>query len=292
MEFSWLYTFLTAAKCGNFRRTAELLYISQPSVTVHIHNLEKELGVELFGRKGRRVQLTEEGRRYIPHAEQLLEIYQKGKEDLQSFSQGYTASLSLAISPLIADTVLPFVLKRYMTEHPNVEVSVKVLESTEIEKAVLNEEIDLGLSSLSTTDPDLQCEVLFTDEVKLIAPHDGADAESAPPLDEEEIITKNHLLTDNHPVYWDTLAREIKYKFPNVKMMKVSQIHITKRFIIEGLGVSFLPVSTVRRELLEGWLLEVPCTTITLPQANTYAIIKHNHSKQKEFMKFLLNYRI
>lgn len=178
-----------------------------------------------------------------------------------------------------------------MNKHPTVEVSVKVLESEEIEKAVLSEEIDLGLSCLETTDRELHCQILFTDEVKLIVPHDGADAESAPPLDEEEILTSNYLLTENHPVYWQSLTREVKHKYPNIKMMKVSQIHITKRFIIEGLGVSFLPLSTVRRELLEGWLLEVS-TTIPLPKAHTYAIIKHNHSKRQEFMTFLQNYRI
>ncbi|WP_102272932.1 LysR family transcriptional regulator [Cytobacillus massiliigabonensis] len=292
MEFSWINTFLVAAKNGNFRRTAELLYISQPSVTVHIQNLEKELGVQLFEREGRKMKLTEEGRRYIPHAEKLIEIYQRGIEDLQSFSQGYTSKLSLAISPLIADTILPFVLKKYMTIHPHVEISVMVLESLDIEKAVLNDEIDIGLSCLHSTNPELYCEVLFKDEVKLIAQHDGLDAESAPPLDEEEVLLKNYLLTDNHPVYWEILSREVKYKFPSVKMMKVSQIHITKRFIVEGLGVSFLPVSTVRRELIEGWLLEVPCSTITLPEAHTYAIMKYNHSMQKEFMRFLMNYRL
>ncbi|WP_313802317.1 LysR family transcriptional regulator [Cytobacillus sp.] len=292
MDFSWIHTFLVAAKNGNFRRTAELLYISQPSVTVHIQNLEKELGVQLFDREGRKMKLTEEGRRYIPHAEKLMETYQKGVEDLHSFNQGYTSKLSLAISPLIADTILPFVLKKYITIHPHVEISVKVLESMDIEKAVLNDDIDIGLSCLHSTSPELYCEVLYKDEVKLIAQHDGLDAESAPPLDEEEVLMKNYLLTDNHPVYWETLSREIKYKFPSVKMMKVSQIHITKRFIVEGLGVSFLPVSTVRRELIEGWLLEVPCSSIKLPEANTYAILKYHHSKQKEFMKFLMNFRI
>ncbi|MGN7401827.1 LysR family transcriptional regulator [Cytobacillus praedii] len=292
MEFSWINTFLVAAKTGNFRRTAEFLYISQPSVTVHIQNLEKELGVQLFEREGRKMKLTEEGRRYIPHAEKLMEIFQKGVEDLQSFSQGYTSKLSLAISPLIADTILPFVLKKYMTIHPHVEISVKVLESLDIEKAVQNDDIDIGLSCLHSTNPELYCEVLYKDEVKLIAQHDGLDAESAPPLDEEEVLMKNYLLTDNHPVYWETLSREVKYNFPSVKMMKVSQIHITKRFIIEGLGVSFLPISTVRRELIEGWLLEVPCSTITLPEAHTYAIMKYNHSMQKEFMRFLMNYRL
>jgi len=292
MEFQWLNTFLVAAKLGNYRKAAEFLYISQPSVTVHIQNLEKELGVQLFEREGRKMKLTEEGRRYIQHAEKLLQVYKEGLKDIQSYSQGYSTKLSIAISPLIADTILPFVLKRYMKIHPNVEISVKVMESLEMEKEVLNEEIDIGLSCVMSSDPKLICETLYEDKVKLIVAHDGLDAESAPPLDEAEVLTKNYLITDNHPVYWDSLKREISYKYPNTKMMKVSQIHITKRFIIEGLGVSFLPASTVRRELLEGWLLEVPCSSINLPKADTYALMKYEHSKHKEFMKFLRNYRI
>lgn len=55
MEFKWLYTFITAAETGNFRKTAELLYISQPSVTVHIKQLENDIGVLLFHREERKL---------------------------------------------------------------------------------------------------------------------------------------------------------------------------------------------------------------------------------------------
>jgi LysR family transcriptional repressor of citA len=65
MEFQWLNTFITAAECGNFRRTAEILFISQPTVTVHIKLLEAELGVQLFEREGKKVKLTEAGKRYL-----------------------------------------------------------------------------------------------------------------------------------------------------------------------------------------------------------------------------------
>jgi len=292
MEFSWINTFLVAAKCGNFRKTADLLFMSQPSVTVHIQNLEKELGVQLFLREKRQVKLTKEGRRFITHAQLLLDSYQSGLEDMRSFSQGYSSKLSIAISPLIADTILPFMLKKYMTRHPHMEVSVKVVESKDIEKEILADEVDVGLSCLHSSNPDLLCEILTTDKVLLIAPHDGMDAESAPVLDEEEVLTSSYLLTDNHPVYWEELSRMVRRKFPKVRMMKVSQIHVTKRFIVEGLGVSFLPESTVRKELLEGWLLEVPCPSIKLPEACTYAIMKDSHPKKIEFMEFLRNYRI
>jgi LysR family transcriptional regulator, repressor for citA len=291
MEFQWLNTFVTAADCGNFRRTAELLYISQPSVTVHIKQLEKELGILLFHREGRKIKLTEEGKRYLIHAKRLLEVYQHGLEDLNTFSQGYTRKLTLGISPLIADTILPYVLKSYTKQYPEVEISVKIIESVEIEQAVLKEEVDLGLSCLNSTNQSLICKLLAKDSVILVAPHDGRDSESAPPLDEEEVLTTHYLLTHNHPGYWDLLSRVVKSKYPSVRMMKVSQVHITKRFIIEGLGVSFLPTSTVRRELLEGRLIEVQCESINLPEANTYAIMKYEHSKQIEFLKFISNFR-
>lgn len=292
MEFQWLTTFITAAKCGNFRRAAELLYISQPSVSVHIKQLEKELGIYLFDRDGKKIKLTEEGKRYLGHAKRLIEVYQNGLEDLHSFSQGYTAKLTIGISPLIADTILPYVLKSYTNHHPEVEISVKIIDSIDIEQAVLKEEVDIGLSCLNTTHPNLICELLSNDRVILVAPHDGRDSESALPLDEEEVLTTNYLLTDNHPGYWDYLCSVVKSKFPSVRMMKVSQIHITKRFIVEGLGVSFLPISTVRRELLEGRMLEVICQSIHLPESNNYAIMKYDHSKQREFLRFIGNYRL
>ena len=137
MEFSWLQTFLVAAECSNFRKTADLLFMSQPTVTVHIQNLEKELGVQLFLRDKKRVELTKEGRRFIVHAQSLMNSYQNGLKDMQSFSQGFSSKLSIAISPLIADTILPHMLKKYMTKHPHVEVSGKVVESIDIEKEIL-----------------------------------------------------------------------------------------------------------------------------------------------------------
>ncbi|MGM8214836.1 LysR family transcriptional regulator [Bacillaceae bacterium W0354] len=61
-------TFITVSELKNFRKAAEALYVSQPTVTVHIQALEKELGVTLFERNQRHVKLTEEGRLYLPYA--------------------------------------------------------------------------------------------------------------------------------------------------------------------------------------------------------------------------------
>ncbi|MGD6775087.1 LysR family transcriptional regulator [Sutcliffiella horikoshii] len=292
MELNWLKTFVIAAEHGNFRKASELLYISQPTVTVHIKQLEKEVGADLFVREGRKVMLTEAGRSYLKHVKTLLAFHEEGISELQSIQQGFTSQLTIGISPLIADTILPFVLKQFIQSHSNIGISVKIIESIKIEQAVEHEEVDIGLSCLPNRKTDLKCHSLYEDPLVLVVPHDGFDLETGSPLDEEDIFRQHTLLTHNHPGYWDDLCQKIKSKYPYTKMMKVSQTHITKRFIIEGLGASILPESTVRREILEGRLLEVDCRSIILPDAKTYALMKYEHSLQKEFLKFLSQYRI
>ncbi len=292
LEFQWLKTFITAANYLNYRQTAEALYISQPSVTVHIRHLEKALATTLFKKEGRSMRLTKAGKQFLPYAKQILASFEDGKKALSHYTQGYTSSLSIGISPIIADTILPFALKNYMRKHPFVEVAVHVLESEEMEKALFEEDIDIGLSCNLPNSREVQYQILYSEDVKLIIAHDGKDAESAPPLEEEDILFHHLLITDNHPIYWSKLKNDLHYQYAFIKTMKVSQIHISKRFIIEGLGVSYLPLSTVRRELMEGWLLEVPQSKITLPQAHTYAWMKKENNQQMDFMKYLQNYRL
>src|SRR4051812_40242293 len=125
MDLKWLRTFITAAKHENFRKTAEELFISQPTVTVQIKLLEEEIGSTLFQRDGRKVGITEDGRRFLPHAQKLLASYEAGMSDLNRYRQGYTQKLTLAISPLIAESIMPFALKRYMNLHSEIEINVQ-----------------------------------------------------------------------------------------------------------------------------------------------------------------------
>ncbi len=91
------------------------------------------------------------------------------------------------------------------------------------------------------------------------------------------------LLTHNHPDYWDDLLRQVRIQFPFVRTMKVTQTHITKRFIKEGLGVSFLPLSAVRSELAAGSMIEIPCEFAQMPSAGAYAIALYENEKRKPF---------
>ncbi|MBU5246531.1 transcriptional regulator CitR [Bacillus halotolerans] len=289
MDFKWLHTFVTAAKYENFRKTAETLFLSQPTVTVHIKQLEKEISCKLFERKGRQIQLTDEGRAYLPFALRLLDDYENSMAELHRVRQGYSQTLQLAVSPLIADTVLPSVMKRYTSMNTETEIAVKIFESAEISSLIKAGEADIGLSCLKVQSSSLTCHCLYKDPVVLVAPPDQRFT-SDEEIDAKEVLEQYLLLTHNHPDYWDDLLRQVRVTFPFVRTMKVTQTHITKRFIKEGLGVSFLPLSTVKRELEEKQLHRIPYHSVQLPYAGAYAIALYENKKEKKFLDFLSHF--
>ncbi len=280
MDFKWLHTFVTAAKYENFRKTAETLFLSQPTVTVHIKQLEKEISCKLFERKGRQIQLTDEGRAYLPYALRLLDDYENSMAELHRVRQGYSQTLQLAVSPLIADTVLPSVMKRYTAMNTETEMAVTIFESAEIASLIKAGEADIGLSCLKVQSSSLSCHCLYKDPVVLVAPPDQRFIEDKE-IDAKEVLEQYLLLTHNHPDYWDDLLRQVRVTFPFVRTMKVTQTHITKRFIKEGLGVSFLPLSTVKRELAEKQMIRIPYQSAQLPYAGAYAIALYENKKEK-----------
>ncbi len=287
MNMNWLRTFVAAATFENFREASEKLYLAQPTVSVHIQQLEKHIGSKLFIKSGRRVVLSEAGRQFLPHASKMVEQYEQSLRHMTGWRQGYHRKLTLAVSPLIAATVLPYVLHQFMKNYPSIEVVVKVSESNEIGELIAKNFVDFGLSRMKSIQPHVINEEIGADPIVLVVPHDGGDAETSLPLSLSEFCTHSTLLTHSHPGYWDDLLIELRSRYEGIRTMVVSQVHITKRFIEEGLGFSFLPRSSVQRELLEGRMLQVDTSEIRLPEVHTYLVYHHLSDEAEIFKEFI-----
>ncbi|MCR6107767.1 LysR family transcriptional regulator [Salipaludibacillus agaradhaerens] len=287
MNITWLRTFLIAAEYENFYKTSEVLFLSQPTVTVHIRKLEKELGIPLFMKKGRNVRLTSYGREFLKHAQAIMANMDEGIDHIEKLRQGYNKTLTIAVSPLIASTYLPFWMKQFLKTNSHVEIDVHVLESHLIAEEVDKGKADIGLSRQESRRSDLICEKIYEEPVKIVAPYALDKFPLASSVTLEEIINTYVLLTHNHPGYWDPVLLELKNAYRQVRTMKVSQVSITKRFIEEGIGFSILPHSTLTRELAEQRIREVTSSTITLPLAATYYIQKFETYITNRFIKTL-----
>lgn len=268
MDLKLLRTFVTAAELENFHQTAEQLYLTQPTVTAHIRQLEEALGFHLFERIAKRVRLTPAGRRFVPHARRVIATYEQAIHEMTAWRQGFDTRLQVVASPLVATSVLPGLLKRFTQEHPHVEVVILTSVSPEIGQTVAAGEAHVGLSRAPSIHPDTTSTVLYEDPVLLVA-SPGLSGHS----DWKEILGHQLLLTGNHPVYWDALLQAVSERQPHLRMLAVDRVDITKRMLEEGLGVSFLPRSSVVRELQEGRLLSVPVPDMPLPMAATYLVL-------------------
>jgi len=287
VQLEWLKTFVIAGTHENFRIAADKQFITQPAVTFQIKQLEKEIGLRLFERNGRRIALTEAGELFLKYAEQILNDYSQALEALAAYKKGYRTHLTIAASPLVASTQLTYIIRRFIHRYPNVEVAVQVMESHDIESAVVEGKADVGLSRAGAVRKNVEQTVISEDPVVMVIPYEEGFSDSGASIDLESIFHKYTLITHNHPEYWDDLLKDLRARY-TFKTMVVSQVSTTKRFIEEGIGFSFLPHSTVRREIAEGRLAIVDEHPFDLPTTRTYLLKHRATARARRFERFVL----
>ncbi len=290
MDLRVLRTFQAAAHLENFRETAERLGLSQPTVSAQVRELELELGEALFDRSGRRVRLNQAGQVFLTHAEQALKAYDLGRQAVRDHQRQAADHLAIAIAPEPARTLLPRALHRYCDLRPDARVSVEVVPSVQIPALVEGGTADLGIGQIAAN-PEryaVHCRELLHDRVVLVARHDGLDHDQAPAF-WRNLISEQRLLSYGHPAYWPDLLQVLEHAGLHPRVLRVTQVELTRRLVEEGIGVSFLPERSVRRELLEGRLMEVPTPGLLLPAAPTFLILPHEPVSEpaKDFLEAL-----
>lgn len=269
MNIKWIETFIVAAKYENFRRASEELFLTQPAITKHIKKLEEYLNIKLFERNGKAIYLSPAGHKFLPYAQEIMMTFDTELDEFEGWKQGYKRKLTIAAAPQIASSILPRVLREFMDQNPDIEVFINVLKSYKIGKEISVGRADIGLSRIKPIQTNIDCRAIHEDSVIFVAPpNDGII------YDEKMILEKYKLITHNHPDYWDTLLNDIKRNYPSIRTMKVNQIEITKKFIEQGLGISLLPYTMVKKELETKKLLEINPDKINLPFSFTYLLTK------------------
>jgi DNA-binding transcriptional LysR family regulator len=146
----WLNAFHAVARSGGFTAAAKLLNIGQPTVSMHVSALEAQFGVELFHRRGRRVELTALGRELLTITEGLFGREEEAIELLRAAQARETGSLRIgAIRPLDAMEICAGVLKQY----PNLRLAVSLVSAPDVLNGLLNFDFDAGVIGDPTDDP-------------------------------------------------------------------------------------------------------------------------------------------
>jgi LysR family cyn operon transcriptional activator len=170
VEIRHLRYFLAVAGAGSFSRAADRLGISQPSVSQQMRDLEANLRVSLFQRRGKRILLTSAGLIFQEHARAILRQLENFLDELSSGSAQLRGALHLGIVPWLDVALAPQLLGLFAARHPGVNLTVTEISSDDIETALEEGRLDVGLGFLTHHSPNLRYELLCNDEFALIVP--------------------------------------------------------------------------------------------------------------------------
>lgn len=169
MEDTRLKVFYTVATHLSFTKAASLLCLSQPAVTKHIANLESQYQVKLFERNGHNIKLTAAGLTFLEKSKKILSLYNELSYAMHAYNQIYSGKLRLGASTTIAQYILPEILALFNKFYPEVELTVLNDNSQNIERALINEEIDLGLVENVNRNKALSYTPFLNDDLILVS---------------------------------------------------------------------------------------------------------------------------
>lgn len=254
-----LKTFLVVAATSSFTRAGAELGYSQSSVTTHIQNLERELGVPLFDRFGRKVILTEFGRQMLEYAKQLLALAEEAKAAVRK--HGIPGGPLSAGAPAAVITYrMPEVLRRFQTLYPHVHLSVTARSDS---RAPVDEVLDGTLDLAVIVDELVHSEQLATSclwsEEILIVKAPDYEFSNAGPFHWEEFSAARVLLTDRTCTFrllFERILRAAQASLTDT--LELGTIEAVKECVVSGMGLAVLPRMALATELKHKRLVSLP----------------------------------
>ncbi|MDQ8728022.1 LysR substrate-binding domain-containing protein [Bradyrhizobium sp. LHD-71] len=176
INFKLLGTFLAVAENASFSKAAEQTHISLPAVSMQVKNLEERLGVALFQRTTRRVELTVEGEQLMVSARKAMAELDSALTRIQQAADMQQGHLSLACVPTVASAKLPALMTSFARQHPRISVRVRELMQPELLQAVRRREVDFAIGPEPERLGEFQFRAIFVDDYMALLPADHSAA--------------------------------------------------------------------------------------------------------------------
>lgn len=168
-----LKVFRAVAEQLNFHKAAEQLFLTQPAVTLQIKALESDLGVRLFDRASGRVSLTRQGSILLEYANKLAAMVFEAERKLSCKDSKVSGELSLGVSTTIAQYVLARLLRAFIADYPNIDLTLHSGNTRQIVQLLLDGKVSVGLIEGPARDRGVRSEPFMEDELVPIAAVDA-----------------------------------------------------------------------------------------------------------------------
>lgn len=174
--------FIAVSKVGSFTQAADMIGLTQPALTSCVRQLEEQIGVALFDRTTRRVELTIFGEEFLPAAERIVRELETSMQALHALHSGRRGHVSLTSIGSIASSLLPLALGNFKAQHPEVGIELSEDHSEGVRRKVLEGEAEFGLSGVTEPVVDVDARPFFRDRIGLFCRRDHPLAQVGEPL--------------------------------------------------------------------------------------------------------------
>jgi DNA-binding transcriptional LysR family regulator len=239
----------------NFTKAAEVLYLSQPSLSKQIKTLEKNLDILLINRQSNKVSLTENGKVLLQYSERILALCEESCRALIDLKNGDRGNLTVGASQTIGTYLMPKVLALFAQNYPQIDLKVHVNSTRIIAKNIVNREIDIavvGGEIPNELQQNLTVEHFVDDELSLII-------SKSHPFTKKKIINKEDLyhlnfitLNSNSTIrkFIDNILFQNKIETKQLKtIIQLNSIEGIKTAVSLGLGAAFVSSSAIQKEI-------------------------------------------
>ena len=291
MDFKQLESFVAVVDEGSFSNAAERLQLSQSMVTIHIRNLEAELGTRLLNRTTRSMELSADGQTYYTYARQMLKLNRDSLFALTRAEQNEN-SINIVATPYTSRYYLAKRIVEFERTHPEVNFNITVCYNSEIPNKLRSGGFQFAFCNMKIMDSDYAVKHYSSSSLVVITPNaERFRVLQGQPFPKELFGQERVITRSSTSALQQEFLRWIKQNVPDVKLDVAAAIDDTetiKQLVSEGVGVAVLSEVAVGEFISEGKLLSFPLEG-TMPH-HLYFVSKKKYLSpvQTAFRDFIL----
>lgn len=288
-----LKVFHTVAKRLNFTKAAEELFITQPAVTKHIHEIESFYKCQLFERNGTKIKLTSAGFTLLNHTEKLFNIYRDIEFDLAEINKATKGILKLGASTTVAQYVLPKYLASFKRKFVDIATELADGNTEYIENLLTENKIDLGIVEGQSKRQHIKYTPFIKDELVLCTSNTNQTVKKTiitlKELQKLPLIVREQGSGSLEVIVSALKNKEVKFSNLNVEMVLESSESI-KSYLLYSESFAFLSIHSILKELKSNELKIIDVKGLNIDRY-FYFITQQGdiHHLKELFMKFMMS---
>ena len=260
MRLDYIRSFINVVNCKSFSVAAKKAFVSQPTISTHIKQLESELGVQLLVRSTKDVILSEEGVLFYPYAVRLLETEYEALAHLNKTEEKVKGTVTIAASSVPGNYILPRILKQTRLKYSEIDYRMLEGDSSQVIQSVLRFEANLGIGSIRTNHEKCMCMPLLKDQIVLATPNteEYRSLNGVFPLDKlkkETFVVRES--GSGTKIAYESIEKALNLHAKPLKIaMQAESSDLVRRSVEEGMGVAFVSSLAIQDSIEQGKILK------------------------------------